>query len=166
MGDVNESQQKSWLDANVQQVLADIGVAAGQVVVDFGCGGGTYTIAAAHLVSDAGTVYAVDKDTQALAGIRHNASKQELRNIKTMLQVETPTIQLRGSSCDVVLLYDVLHLIDDWALLFQYAYRILKPSGILSVYPMHIDTEKVKRYIGNAGFTSTCEINAILNFSK
>lgn len=166
MDNLNESQQKSWLDANAQQVLTDIGVATAQVLVDFGCGGGTYTIPAARLVGDAGSVYALDKNAEALADVRCNAAGHGLANIKTMLQSETPKIQLPGSSCDVMLLYDVLQLIDDWALLFQEAYRILRPSGILSVYPMHIDEEKMKRYIDNAGFASTGETHGVLNFTK
>lgn len=166
MDDLNQSEQKQWLDTNAQQVLTDIGVAAGQVLVDFGCGSGTYSIPAARLVDKAGSVYALDKDAQALEDVRRKAAEQGLQNIKTMLPSEKGKIELSTFSCDIMLLYDVLHLIDDWTLLFDETYRMLKPGGLLSVYPMHIDRDKLKRFAQDAGFTSIGEIHTLLNFSK
>lgn len=162
----NESQQKQWLDAHAQQVLTDIGITARQVVLDFGCGSGIYTIPAAQLVGAEGIVYALDEDAQALEEANRKATQQGLENINIILQSEEDKIQLPDSSCDVMLLYDVLHLIDNWPLMFQEAYRTLKYSGLLSVYPMHIDKEKMKRYLEKAGFTSTGEIHALFNFVK
>ena len=38
------------LEARVLQLLEDVGIEAGQVVLDFGCGSGTYAIPAARIV--------------------------------------------------------------------------------------------------------------------
>ena len=54
-------------------------------------------------------------------------------------------IPLEDRTVDVIMLIDVLQEIDDKDALFDEAYRILKRSGIVIVYPMHMKTEEVKR---------------------
>ena len=54
------------LEPGVLQLLKDVGIKAGQVVLDFGCGSGTYTVPAARTVGDKGKVYALDKDSKVL----------------------------------------------------------------------------------------------------
>ena len=168
MAEVNETQQKRWLADNAQQALADVGVSAGQSLLDFGCGHGTCALAAAHLVGKTGTVYALDKDAEALNDVQDNAARQGLTNVKTILsgeQVEV-AIQLPASSCDLVLLFDVLHLIDNWLLLLSEVCRILRPDGRLLVFPMHIDRGKVERAAQDAGFASADQVHGILAFSR
>ena len=57
---------KMWLDRNASQMLSESGVRKGLVVLDFGCGSGTYTIPAAELVGEKGRIYARDVSRKAL----------------------------------------------------------------------------------------------------
>jgi len=50
---------------------------------------------------------------------------------------------LSDECVDAVLLHDVIHLIDERAALFGEMYRVLKPDGLVSMYPMHVDNDEV-----------------------
>jgi ubiquinone/menaquinone biosynthesis C-methylase UbiE len=47
---------------------------------------------------------------------------------------------------------DVLQEIDDKEALLNEAYRILKPSGVLTIYPMHVSEKEVERLTSTKGF--------------
>jgi len=54
------------LEAYVFETLEKVGIQRGHIVLDFGCGSGTYTLPAAEMVGNRGRVYAVDKDRKVL----------------------------------------------------------------------------------------------------
>ena len=136
---------KMWLDRNASRMLSEAGICKGQVVLDFGCGSGTYTIPAAKLVGEKGTVYALDISSKALGKMTRKAEREGLRNIVRTHSSGGDKIPLEDRAVDVIMLIDVLQEIDDRDALFDEAYRILKHEGLVIVYPMHIETEEVKR---------------------
>lgn len=84
-----------------------------------------------------------------------------------------PEIKLKDMSVDMVLLYDVLHYyyfpyLDDRRSLLGEVYRVLKPSGLLSIYPTHLQSHMypnladIKREIEDARFQLESEIYGIL----
>ena len=133
-----------WLREHIQEVMKGIGVRSNQKVLDFGCGTGTYTIPIAKLVGKRGKVYALDKDEIALDELKTRARKDGISNIEIVFSSNFKT-NFSEEKIDVVLLYDVIHQIEDWDGLFSEIHRILKPNGFVSVYPMHVDTQKIKR---------------------
>jgi len=135
---------KRWLDKNASDVLVEMGVKAGQAILDFGCGSGTYTIPAAKLVGEEGRIYALDISTGALDRLENKARREGLRNIIRIVN-EGRGIPLEDNSIDLMLLIDVLQEIDDKDTIFDEAYRILKPGGRVSVYPIHISAGEVER---------------------
>ena len=139
---MNEVQWKRWLSRHSEEVLKGIGVGENCVVLDFGCGSGAYAIPAARLAGNAGKVYALDKNKAALGRLGRKALKEGLRNIETILSSDMDT-GLRDECVDAVLLHDVIHLIDERAALFGEMYRVLKPDGLVSMYPMHVDNDEV-----------------------
>jgi precorrin-6B methylase 2 len=74
--------RKMDLEADVLQLLEDVGIKAGQVVLDFGCGSGTYTVPAARIVGDKGKVYALDKDSEVLNELMQKAQSARLNNVQ------------------------------------------------------------------------------------
>ena len=143
---------KRWLDKNASEVLAGVGVKAGQVVLDFGCGSGTYTVAAGKLVGKEGRVYALDVSRKALDRMEKWAKQEGLENIVRIDSSGQEEIRLEDETLDYMLLIDVLQEIDDREALFDEAYRILKPGGVISVYPMHLAGEEVIRLATSRGF--------------
>ena len=124
-----------------QQRLADAGVSSGQVVLDYGCGIGSYTIPAAQIVGAEGRVYALDIHSLAIETVERRARKERLTNVRTICSgLDTG---LADNSVDTVLLYDVLHSVPDQPALLQELQRVLKPGGRLSILPDHMTGDEL-----------------------
>jgi len=144
------------LKPQVLEVLERLGISRGQIVLDFGCGSGTYTIPTAKIVSEQGKVYALDKDKKALDELMQKAELAGLKNIERMDTSGELRIDLPDESVDVVLLLDIFHSYyfpqaDDRRRLLNEIYRIMKPSAFISVWPKHMESE-AKDEIKNANF--------------
>jgi ubiquinone/menaquinone biosynthesis C-methylase UbiE len=164
---MNETQRKEWLARHSQEVLQRVGIRDGCIVLDFGCGSGTYAIPAARLAGSGGKVYALDKDKAALGKLEKRALKEGLQNIQTVLSSDMG-VGLGNKCTDVVLLHDVIHMIDQRAALFAQVYRVLEPDGLVSIYPMHVDRDEVSRLMRESGFSLAAEEyeGSILVFRK
>jgi ubiquinone/menaquinone biosynthesis C-methylase UbiE len=165
--DMERKKWNEWLRSHVKEVLPEIGIKKNQTILDFGCGAGLYTIPAAKLVGRKGKVYALDKDAGALERLKESARNGGLGNVETILSSDMNT-GLEKETADVVLLYDVLHLIKDRKELFVEIYRVLKPNGIASIYPMHVEKDEVLRQMRESRFSLKSEEfeGNILNFGK
>jgi ubiquinone/menaquinone biosynthesis C-methylase UbiE len=127
----------NWILVNGQKFLADIGIRPGQTVLDFGCGEGHYAIPASKLVGRAGHIYAMDKDTEVLDDLKKQIAQMGIKNMALINGYSQ--IPLPANSVDVVLCYDVVHFMDaqERKIIYQEIYRVLRDSGLFSVYPKH-----------------------------
>jgi ubiquinone/menaquinone biosynthesis C-methylase UbiE len=150
---LGDFQFKKWLDNHASDVLAEIGVSAGQTVLDFGCGSGTYTFPASKLVGNDGRVYALDINKSALDTMEKKTRQDRLENIVRIDSLGEKDIPIEDGIVDHVLLIDVLQEITDKTALFNEAHRLLKANGIITIYPMHITEEEVVKSVTNTGFT-------------
>jgi len=145
-----------WLGREGEDTLRKIGIRKSQTVLDFGCGSGNYTIPAARIVGEEGVVYALDKNARALDQLIQRAESEGLRNIKVMGTHGEMKIALDDESVDAVLLYDIFWYfpLTDPRLpeLLAEVFRISRHDASISVYPRHIDSERLKNKIENAGF--------------
>ena len=116
---------------NLSRRLQKSGVRPGQTVLDFGCGSGHFTMAAARVVGDNGKVYGLDVHPLAIEAVKRKVAKQGLSNIRTILSDRDTG--LPDESVDVVLLYRTFYLVDDKQGLLDELYRVLKPGCIVSV---------------------------------
>jgi ubiquinone/menaquinone biosynthesis C-methylase UbiE len=130
---------KKWECCDGVAFLRTIGLKSGDKVVDFGCRIGHYSIPAAFSVGHSGTVYALDKDQKPLDQLIEKAREYGLENIKAIRTSGQLDADIESRMIDVVLLYDVLHYLtqNQRRTLFREAFRVLKPTGMLSVYPKH-----------------------------
>jgi len=131
-----------WLKEDGEVFFREIGIKEGQAVLDFGCGGGNYTIPAAEVVGKAGKVYAIDKNEEVLINLAQKVESEGLRNIELIKTSGEMKIGLEDESIDLVLLYDVLHHISERRKIFDEVYRVLKTGALLSVYPKHLESEE------------------------
>lgn len=148
---MNEAQWRDWLSGHSDQVLGRVGIGENCVVLDFGCGSGTYAISAARLAGVGGKVYALDRNRMALERLKRKVRKEGLQNIETILSSNLKT-SLRDRCVDVVLLHDVVHLIDERMTLLAEMHRVLRPGGRVSLYPMHMDKGEVSWQMRSSGF--------------
>jgi len=152
----NTQGQGIGLELTAIEILKRIGIKMGQIVLDFGCGSGTYTIPVAKIVGKKGRVYALDKDNNALDNLMRKATLGRLENVRRMATSGDVIIELPDESVDVTLLFDVFHRyyfpqIADRRKLMDEIYRITKTQGFLSVWPKHMESE-VKGEIEGANF--------------
>jgi len=107
------------------------------VVVEFGCGYGTFTIPAAKMV--AGPVHAFDIEPDMVAATRDKAQRLGLGHIQTHLRdfIENGT-GLPDASSDYAMLFQILHAKDPGRLLSE-AFRVLRPGGRLAIMHWNVD---------------------------
>lgn len=117
-------------------LLQEAGITEGDTVLDFGCGPGCYILPLVKLVGDSGKVYALDINTMAIRSVQKKVDKYSLRNVSTIASgCETG---LPVSCVDVVLLYDILHELENPEQVLAELHRVMKPDGTLSVADHHL----------------------------
>jgi ubiquinone/menaquinone biosynthesis C-methylase UbiE len=124
-----------------EKILREVEIQPDNIVVDFGCGTGSYSVVAGQIVGPGGKVYAVDINPLAIETTKKAAQKKGLKNIET---INSDCITgLKEESVDVALLYDTLHGLSEPQAVLQELHRILKPQGVLSVSDHHIKQEQI-----------------------
>ncbi len=162
------SNSDKWFQYYGENILKRAGFKKGQTVLDFGCGSGNYTIPVAKIVGKQSQVYAMDKDRMEIERLISRANSMGLKNIVNLDASGKSSIPLDNESVDAVLLYDVLHHYFypqeyERRKLLSEVYRVLKPAGLLSLYPTHLDSymepklADIKREIEDADFRQEME---------
>jgi len=133
-----------------KSTLQEILIEPGSFILDFGCGPGSFSIAASEMVGKEGKVFALDIHPMAIEQVQNRASKMRLTNIETILSsCETG---LEDSSVDIILLYDVFHHLKKRYDVKKELYRVLKPDGVLSFSDHHMEEEDIVSGMTKRGF--------------
>ena len=151
---------EEWLNSKGEIILRELGITNRQHILDFGCGTGVYSIIASRVVGNTGKIYALDYDENVLKELTDKIKNQNINNIEIIKSSKEISFPLKSNSIDVVLMYDVFHLLDkdDRVKLLNEIYRILKKNyGILSYFATHIGSygiqlKKVQDLIQKIGF--------------
>lgn len=122
---------------NPSRILREIGLQKGQIMLDYGCGVGMFTIPASEIVGDDGVVYALDINPLCIKAVEREIRKRGIANVKTILSDRETG--LPDESVDVVLVYDVLQMITDKRGLMKELHRVLKPDGSLWATAEHLN---------------------------
>lgn len=133
---------KFWLRDKInppRKLLHSINVGPGMTVLDFGCGPGGFTIAAAEIVGHNGSLLAVDIHPLAKEYITRDAAKKGLENII----VKNDLQDIPQHSVDVVLFYDIIHILKDPIKVVSELAGVLKFDGILSVSDHHLEEKEI-----------------------
>jgi len=131
------------------EVLRQVGVLPGHTVLDFGCGPGGYSLAAARLVGPAGKVYALDFNPIAVRAVQRVAEKERLGNVTAVLADSAADVP--KGSVDVAMLHDVLHLLADPAKVIASLHGALKREGLLCVDDHHMKEAAIISAISSGG---------------
>ncbi|NHK32742.1 MAG: class I SAM-dependent methyltransferase [Asgard group archaeon] len=145
--------------------LEETGMQKGNIVLDYGCGPGSYAIPAAEKVGENGKVYAADIHPLALKKISNKAIRKQISNIETILT--NCDTGLAAESVDIVLLFDVIHLFKEPEKIFTEMYRVLKSNGILSVLNPHMTDEAIiEKVVSNSSFKLDQKERKTFSFKK
>ena len=100
---------EKWFKKDGEKVLKEVGIKKADIILDFGCGEGTYSLPAAKVAGEGGKVFALDKNRTSLNELTRKAKLAGLQNIEIVETSGGPKIPLKDRSLGVALLYDVLH---------------------------------------------------------
>ena len=147
------------------RVLKQMGLKPGQIVLDYGCGPGGWSLAAAKLVGPPGKVHAVDMNPLALRRVKKIVSRKGLTHIET-IRTNCAT-GLKSGSVDIAFLFDTYHDLENPDAVVEELHRILKPHSVLLFSDHHLKEEKILSSVptgGLFGFASKRE--RIFRFTK
>lgn len=145
-----------------EQLISKLDVGPEDVVVDFGCGPGFFTVPLAKV---AGKVIGIDVSPQMLEKAASHARTK--RVTAEFLRSDGSEIRLGDASVDTILLNHVYHEVEDRLRVLSEFLRIMKPSGRLAIVertrgssilsgklgPPIISEAEVIRELERAGFT-------------
>jgi ubiquinone/menaquinone biosynthesis C-methylase UbiE len=132
-----------------EEILREVDLRPGFRVLDYGCGPGAYVAAASAMVGPSGRVYALDLHPLAVRRVRRLAKVEGLTNVETILS--DCATGLPDGSVDVVLLYDVYHMLRQSEAVLQELHRVLGPGGTLSVLDPHMEEQALTSGIAGGG---------------
>jgi SAM-dependent methyltransferase len=143
-----EMEFREWLTEHASDVLSRVGVREGQAVLDYGCGSGTFTIPSARIVGKEGRVYALEVRPKMLEALKEKAESEGLTNVVTLLLDHSKlNTGLPDDIVDAVLVYDVMHEIEDKVGLLRELHRVARRGCILSIFPMHMGTDRMLHFM-------------------
>jgi SAM-dependent methyltransferase len=112
--------------------VALIELAAGQVVLDLGSGGGIDVLLSARRVGPAGKAYGLDMTPEMLELARRHQREAGVDNVEFLLGT-LEDIPLPDGSVDVVISNCVINLAADKDVVLREAHRVLRPGGRFAV---------------------------------
>jgi len=130
-------------------ILMETGIKLGDHVLDYGCGPGGYVVAVSELIGESGRVYGLDINPFAVKRVEKIALNNQLANVETTCS-DCKT-GLQDDSLDVVLLYDIFHILSDPNWVLKELHRVLKPKGILSFSDHHMKENEIMSKITSGG---------------
>jgi ubiquinone/menaquinone biosynthesis C-methylase UbiE len=132
-----------------EKVLDEVGIKPGFKVLDYGCGPGGYILPTLDLVGASGKIYALDIHPLAIRKVQQLASSKGLANVETILSDRATG--LPDASIDVVLLYDIFHMLEDPDGILKELQRVLAPDGFLSFSDHHMKEGKIISTVTSGG---------------
>ena len=118
-----------------RRVLEGAGIRPGQAVLEIGCGTGFFTLPAARLLGDRGSLVAMDRLPAAVEAVSAKVGAAGLKNVR-VVEGNALDTKLEAESMDLVLIFGVIPapMLPMDQLLAEMN-RALKPGGIIAVWP-------------------------------
>jgi predicted methyltransferase len=110
------------------EVVAALGLRAGDTACDIGAGPGYFTLRLAAAVGPSGRVYAVDVEPAILGALRDRLQGAPLRNVVPVLALADDPL-LPPATCDLALIVDAYHHFPDGTAYLRRLARALRPGG-------------------------------------
>lgn len=131
---------------NPEKVLLESGLKPGMTLADLGAGNGFFSLPAASIVGDQGTVFALDILEEALSKISAFARLRRQKNVRTFRHDldGSGNSELEDLSCDFVIIGKILPQFSRPDNLVRETYRILKTGGTALI----VEWKKEKSLLG------------------
>jgi ubiquinone/menaquinone biosynthesis C-methylase UbiE len=116
------------IEKRTKQILSHISL-EGCTILDCGCGNGLYTL---NLGKFGKNIIGIDLRQEAL--IEATKNKVKLSTDAEFIRAEAESLPLRDSTCDILLLIEVLEHVRSQEEVLKEANRVLRSSGYLVIY--------------------------------
>lgn len=145
------------------RILGGAAVHPGQTVLEVGCGTGFFTVPAAQLLGDQGSLVAMDVVPASVEAVSKRVQAANLTNVR-VAKGDAMNTMLDPESTDVVLLFGVVPApMVPLTRLLPEMHRILKPGGTMAVWPRSWIRESILR---SGLFTYAGRRNGVWNFRR
>ena len=114
------------------KALNAAGLKAGQQVLELGCGPGFFTIPAAKIVGEGGSILALDVNPLAVEHVQQKIETEGVTNAKTM-RADAARTDLPGQGLDLVFVFGFARPVGGMETIWPELHRLLKAAGVLSV---------------------------------
>ena len=122
----------------------------GQKVLEVGCGPGFFTVPAARIVGEEGSVLAFDINPAAVEHVRRKIEEAGVTNARVIVADAAKT-DLPAGSFDLAFVFGLARPIGDMAAIWAELYRLLKPQGTLSIEGRLRPPERLFRFVKRQG---------------
>ena len=136
---------------NPYRLLKTAGIKPGQKVLEVGCGPGFFTIPAAKIVGEEGSVCALDVHPLAIKKVQEKVEREGIKNVNPIL-VNASNTELPGQSIDLAFIFGLRYIAGGLENLISEMYRILKPKGVLSFEKTRGSEKKLIEGVEREGF--------------
>ena len=132
--------------------LNELGIMPNFIILDYGCGPGSFSVAAAEIVGEHGMVYALDNHPLAVQQTQKVAAKKGLTNVETTRS--DGATGLPDEHVDVVLMSNVLHHLSRPHDVLEELHRVLKASGTLAIADLVMRKGRIVSTVTSGGLFS------------
>ena len=147
------------------RILKGANIIPGQVVLEIGCGTGYFTIPAAQLIGQQGSLISMDIVQESVDLVTKKIQEANLKNVRVVKGNAMDT-RLASESFHAVLLFGVIPApMIPLSRLLPEIHRILKTDGNLAVWP-HIPGWLPQAILKSGLFTVTSKRNGVTNFKR
>jgi ubiquinone/menaquinone biosynthesis C-methylase UbiE len=159
----------------IDEIIARLRLAPGQVVADLGAGTGAFALPLAKAVGANGKVYAVEIDRGMVDYIAGKVKQAGVANVLPLVGKPTDP-SLPAADVDVAFMHDVLHHVEDRPAFLEQTVRYLKPGARFVVIELNpatsphkadsrlvLDKTQVAALMKEVGFQEVEDISTMFN---
>jgi demethylmenaquinone methyltransferase/2-methoxy-6-polyprenyl-1,4-benzoquinol methylase len=161
------SRVRQWL-MNPVKTLQAADVQPAQTILEVGCGTGFFTVPAAQMIGDQGSLVAMDASSGFLEEVARKVQKAKLNNVR-IVQRDALNTDLETASIDKVLLFGVIPFpLLPLDRLLPEMHRVLKPEGTMAVwlFPRLVHSWVPKSILRSELFEYTGKGRGVYNYRR